>query len=154
MFLLETVAAGGANIVGKANFILVVEDSSADVFLVREALALHHLPFRLVVLDDGEKAIRWLQANAASEDPEVPAAVLLDLNLPRRNGVEVLKVIRSTPQLLDTPVIVWTSSASYKDRDLIETYPSTRYFQKSVDFDECMAIGGALREVVSGQTQN
>lgn len=150
MFCVQVVS-GGTRVVGKAKFILLVEDSSADVFLVREALSLHKLPFRLVVLDDGEKAIRWVQENAATDDPELPAAVLLDLNLPRRTGVEVLDVIRSTPKLLETPVIVWTSSTSDRDREQIENYPSTRYFQKSADYDECMEIGDALREMVAGE---
>ena len=132
-----------------ASFILVIEDSAADVMFLREALKLHELPLRLVVLDDGEKAIQWVKATAAAGNAEVPAAVLLDLDLPKRSGVEVLETIRSTPHLRQTPVVIFTSSASCNDRERIEHYPSTRYFQKSADFDEFMSIGDVLREIVS-----
>lgn len=124
-----------------AGFILVIEDSAADVMFLREALKLHELPLRLVVLDDGEKAIQWIEANAATGNPEVPAAILLDLDLPKRSGVEVLETIRSAPHLGQTPVVIFTSSAF--DGDCI------RYFQKSADFDEFMSIGDVLREIVS-----
>jgi len=132
-----------------ASFILVIDDSAADVMFLREALKLHELPLRLVVLDDGEKAIHWVEASAATGKPEVPAAVLLDLDLPKRSGVEVLETIRSTPHLGQTPVVIFTSSVSYSDRERIERYPSIRYFQKSADFDEFMSIGDVLREIVS-----
>ena len=132
-----------------ASFILVIEDSAADVMFLREALKIHEIPLRLVVLDDGEKAIQWVEASAATTEPVVPAAVLLDLDLPKRRGVEVLETIRSKPHLVQTPVVIFTSSASYSDRERIERYPSTRYFQKSADFDEFMRIGDVLREIVS-----
>jgi len=132
-----------------ASFILVIEDSAADVMFLREALKLHELAFRLVVLNDGEKAIQWVEASAMTGEPEVPAAVLLDLDLPKRRGVEVLETIRSTPHLRQTPVVIFTSSASCNDRERIEHYPSTRYFHKSADFDEFMSIGDVLREIVS-----
>jgi CheY-like chemotaxis protein len=138
----------GTMAMSNASFILVVEDSAADVMFLREALKLHELPLRLVVLDDGEKAIQWVEASAATGNPEVPAAVLLDLDLPKRSGVEVLETIRSTPHLGQTPVVIFTSSASNSDRDRIERYPSTRYFQKSAT-EEFMGIGDVLREIVS-----
>jgi CheY-like chemotaxis protein len=73
----------------------------------------------------------------------------LDLDLPKRSGVEVLETIRSAPHLGQTPVVIFTSSASSSDRDRIERYPSIRSFHKSADFDEFMSIGNVLREIVS-----
>jgi CheY-like chemotaxis protein len=132
--------------------LLFVEDSKSDVYLVREALALHNVPIELLVLDDGEKAIRWIEANDRSDTPVTPAAVLLDLNLPKRPGSEVLDHIRSSETLRETPVVIFTSSNSYHDRALADRHPRTRYFRKSADVDEFMGIGGLLQRIIAGNS--
>jgi DNA-binding response OmpR family regulator len=130
--------------------LLFVEDNKSDVFLVREALNLHNVDVEMLVLDDGEKAVRWIENNDKSSSPTIPAAILLDLNLPRRHGAEVLEHIRSSNRLRETPVVIFSSSSSYRDRALAERHPSTNYFRKSADIDEFMGIGSLLRRVIAG----
>jgi two-component system response regulator len=129
--------------------VLLIEDNSDDVFLLQEAFNLHSLSVRLVVIDDGEKAIEWIKENdVAKENRLLPAAVILDLNLPKRNGAEVLEVLRASQALKTTPVIIFSSSNSFRDRALRDRYPNTSYFRKSADFDEFSNIGGALKQVI------
>ncbi len=130
--------------------VLLVEDNPADVFLVEEALRLHGLAPRLVVLDDGEKAIQWIAESDRQQRTPPPAAMILDLNLPKRTGAEVLGKLRDSPALRDTPVILFTSSGASRDRALEDSFPHTRYFRKSADYDEFMQIGGMLKNVLSG----
>ncbi|MCC7235913.1 MAG: response regulator [Bryobacterales bacterium] len=134
----------------EASLVVLVEDNPADVFLVEEALRLHGLALRLVVLDDGEKAIQWIAENDAPQGTPRPAAMILDLNLPKRTGAEVLGKLRDSQALRDTPVIIFTSSSSYRDRALSDSYPHTRYVCKSADYDEFMEIGGVLKNVLAG----
>lgn len=127
--------------------VLLVEDNPADVFLVEEAIKEHHLPVQLVVVEDGEAAIRFLER--ANDDAEsVPNVVVLDWNLPRRSGSEVLQHLRSSTRFPDVPVIVFTSSDSRWDRELASQLGATRYFRKSADFDEFMQIGDVLGEIL------
>jgi DNA-binding response OmpR family regulator len=72
----------------------------------------------------------------------------LDLNLPKRRGAEVLPVMRASRTLGQTPIIIFSSSNSIRDRSLQDQYPRTRYIRKSVDFDEFAAIGGVLKEAM------
>jgi len=129
--------------------VVLVEDNSDDVFLLREALALHSLSVKLLVLEDGEKAIDWIHQNDQSGAEQIsPSAVILDLNLPKRNGAEVLDELRASQTLSQTPVIIFSSSNTQRDRALGERYPNTSYLRKSADFDEFATIGGALKKVI------
>lgn len=132
--------------------ILVVEDNPADVFLVKEALKLHGIAANLVVLDNGEKAVQWIEANEISPHQPQPAAVILDLNMPKKNGAEVLGEIRASKSLEKTPVIIFTSSSSNQDKALLQRYPNTRYLRKSGDLDEFLKIGGVVREAIGGDS--
>ena len=127
--------------------VLLVEDNPADVFLVEEAIKEHQLPVHLVVVEDGEAAIRFLE-RANVETDTVPRAVVLDWNLPRRSGSEVLQHLRTSTSFADIPVIVFTSSDSRWDRELAAQLGATRYFRKSADFDEFMEIGNVLEEIL------
>jgi CheY-like chemotaxis protein len=125
-----------------------VEDNRSDVKLVQEALRLQKIHVRLHVAEDGEKAIQWMLGLDA-QGKELPSAVVLDLNLPKRHGAEVLSFIRSSPALAPIPVIIFTSSNSQVDRALAERHPKTSFLRKSSDFDEFMGIGSELRKVLN-----
>lgn len=131
--------------------VLVIEDNAADVFLVREAFREYGLKVRLVVIDDGEKAIQWIGHASCEARAESPRAIVLDLNLPKRTGAEVLEKLRSTERFRDLPVIIFTSSNSYQDRSLAARFPATHFFQKSPDFDEYIRIGKIVKEVIEGK---
>lgn len=128
--------------------VLLVEDNPADVYLVEEAIKEHQLAVDLLVVEDGEAAIRFLE-EASAANGNLPTAVVLDWNLPRRSGSEVLQHVRTNSRFPDIPVIVFTSSDSRWDRELAAQLGATRYFRKSADFDEFMEIGDVLEEVLA-----
>lgn len=116
--------------------ILLVEDKQYDVELVLEALAEHHLANEVVVARDGEEALDYLHRNGQFWDRRGgnPAVILLDLKLPKVNGIDVLRAIRSDDKLKLIPVAVLTSSR--EDRDIVEAYNLgvNAYVVKPVEF--------------------
>ena len=116
--------------------ILLVEDNPGDVELVREALKVWNSPVHLSVVEDGEKALRFLYRNAPYTDAPVPELILLDLNLPRKNGAEVLRDIKSDRNLALIPVIIL--STSDRETDVVAAYSlhANCYFTKPLEIDE------------------
>jgi CheY-like chemotaxis protein len=95
--------------------ILLVEDSPGDVSLTREALLSARVANELNVVGDGEAALRYLRAEGEYADSKATNLVLLDLNLPKKSGREVLEEIKNDPALQHIPVIVLTTSANEED---------------------------------------
>jgi CheY-like chemotaxis protein len=95
--------------------VLLVEDDPGDVLLTREAFQDHHLGLQLHVAGDGETAMRFLRRTDNFADMPRPALVLLDLNLPRRSGLEVLGELKADPGLHTIPVVVLTTSQAQAD---------------------------------------
>ncbi len=95
--------------------VLMVEDDPGDADLIYECLAETPAPLKLNIVSDGEKAIAYLRQQNEFADANRPDLILLDLNLPRKNGNEVLEEIKRDPQLKLIPVIVLTTSDSDKD---------------------------------------
>jgi len=120
--------------------ILLVEDNPNDVELTLKALKENNLANEVVVARDGVEALDYLyrRGQFADRSQGNPAAILLDLNLPRIDGLEVLKKIRSDDQLKLVPVVVLTSSR--EERDLMEAYKlgANAYVVKPVNFQEFM----------------
>lgn len=116
--------------------ILLVEDDPRDIELILEALADYNLANEVVVANDGEEALDYLycRENFATRHGDNPAVVLLDLKLPKVNGMEVLRQIRSEDKLKMIPVVILTSSR--EDKDWIEGYKLgvNAYVVKPVDF--------------------
>jgi len=121
----------------KTAHITLVEDNPADVFLVRKALQERGIAFELTCFEDGEEALKSLSRQERNE----PDIILLDLNLPMTEGVEVLRRIRTIPELVNVPVAILTSSASPTDIDRAKSLGVTRYISKP------MALDDFLREV-------
>jgi len=118
--------------------VLLVEDDPRDVELILEALGEYNLANEVITAIDGEEALDYLYCRGNfKERPDInPAVVLLDLKLPKINGMEVLKQIRSDEKLKMIPVVVLTSSR--EERDWIESYKLgvNAYVVKPVDFHE------------------
>ncbi|WP_092077429.1 response regulator [Desulfuromonas thiophila] len=120
--------------------ILLVEDNRADARLVEEALKDSKRPCELSVVDDGDRALAFLQARAPYGERRLPDLILLDLNLPARDGREVLREIKADPDLRRIPVVVLTTSDA--ERDIVEAYShhANCYVSKPVDFDRFMEL--------------
>ena len=127
--------------------ILLFEDNAADVYLVRLALDEARLPFQLDVCVDGEEALRRLERMEAGE-VERPDALLLDMNLPKYGGREILESMRQGVIGSSLLVIVLTSSDSPKDRELAAAKGVEHYFQKPADLVEFMHLGEVVRNVL------
>jgi two-component system response regulator len=113
--------------------ILLVEDSPADVELAVRALQKHNLANRLHIARDGAEALEFLFGTSGGQ---VPKMVLLDLKLPKIDGLEVLRRIKSDPATRRIPVVVMTSSR--EERDIVESYELgvNSYIVKPVDFEQ------------------
>jgi len=126
----------------QAPLILLVDDDANDEELARIALEDSQIPHRLVVVRDGAEALDWLSqhAPAGGAAEAIPHLVLLDLKLPKVNGLEVLDQIRQVQRTRMVPVVVFTSSS--EDRDLFEAYRrgANAYIRKPVDFHEYKAL--------------
>lgn len=127
--------------------VLVIEDNQVDVDLLR--LAFDHdkaWSYETTVADDGEKAIRLLERQAANPDSN-PDFIVLDLNLPRRDGAEVLQMIRTTDSLASIPVAVLSSSPlDVIDHKLTAAgVTADGHFTKPMDLDEFLKLGKSLR---------
>lgn len=128
--------------------ILLAEDNRGDVVLVRKALEQHHIEYELRVVRDGEEALRFVSCMGTPDGDPCPDLMLLDLNLPKVDGAEVLREFRGHPQCEQTPVIVITSSDSSRDHALVAAIGVTRYFRKPMDYDHFMQLGAVVKEVV------
>lgn len=95
--------------------ILLVEDSPADIALTEEALKESGLKNTLTIVTDGEQAIEYLSKRGKYKDAESPDLILLDLNMPKKNGHDVLEVIKDNPKLEEIPVVVLTVSEAEED---------------------------------------
>jgi CheY-like chemotaxis protein len=121
--------------------VLLVEDDPGDVLLIREAFADYKVGNVLSVVSDGVQAMQFVRGEGDYTGRERPDLVLLDLNLPRKSGAEVLAEIKSDPELSTIPVIVLTTSEA--EEDVLRSYKShaNAYITKPVDF-------GRFKEIV------
>ena len=124
--------------------ILLVEDDPGDVLMTREAFEDHKVTNRLTVVTNGEDAIAYLRRQGRYADAPTPDLVLLDLNLPRRDGREVLADIKGDPDLRRIPVVVLTTSDA--EEDVVAAYDlhANAYVRKPVDFEQFVSAVRAI----------
>ena len=130
--------------------IFLIEDNEADVHLVRASLDEHGVAHQLRVMKDGEQAARFIDRidTDQSARQRLPALIILDLNLPKRDGREVLKHLRASPRCAEVPVIVVTSSDSPADRDATAALGARAYFRKPSQLEEFMRLGSLIKELI------
>jgi len=128
--------------------IVVVEDNRADVFLIRESIEGAGIDARVDVVHDGEKAIQIFEQIDADTCEPCPALVILDINLPKRPGREVLSHIRRSRRCPHVSVLVVTSSDSERDRSDMSTLGVRGYFRKPSDYDDFMKLGAIVKQLV------
>jgi two-component system response regulator len=120
--------------------VLLVDDDPGDVLLVREAFEDHKVGNALSVVSDGVEALRFVRREGAYADAPRPELILLDLNLPRKSGIEVLEEIRADEALTSLPVVVLTTSEA--EEDIVRAYKlhANAYVTKPVDFESFRQI--------------
>jgi DNA-binding response OmpR family regulator len=131
--------------------VLLAEDNPGDVHLVRLALEEHRISHQLYVVNDGEQAIRFLGGIGKPGEPPCPDLLLLDINLPKAEGFQVLSEFRKHAECAGMPVIVVTSSSARKDRMRMAALGVDGYFCKPAALEEFLALGDMVRRVVSGK---
>ncbi len=129
--------------------IVLVEDSPADTYIVRQSLQKHLPAFDLRVMEDGEKAFQFVEATDTDAELPCPHLMILDLNLPKRSGQEVLERLRSSSRCRLMPVMIVTSSDSPADRAETARLGATAYFCKPSDLEEFMTLGTKVREILA-----
>ncbi|NHT19171.1 response regulator [Cellulomonas sp. IC4_254] len=125
---------------GKVIDVLLVEDDPGDVLMTREAFDDNKVANRLAVVSDGVSALAFLRKEGEHADAPTPDLVLLDLNLPRMDGREVLEAMKNDDALRSIPVVVLTTSEA--EEDVVRSYSlhANAYVTKPVDFDRFIEV--------------
>jgi CheY-like chemotaxis protein len=120
--------------------VLLVEDDDGDVLMTKEAFEHHKLRNKLHVVRDGEEALQFLRREGEYADAPRPGLILLDLNLPRRDGRQVLAELKEDAELRVIPVVVLTTSEA--EEDIVRSYSlhANAYVSKPVDFDRFIEV--------------
>ena len=116
--------------------ILLVEDNPGDVFLTQEAFREGRLAHRLSVVEDGEEALRFLRREGKHSNAPQPDLILLDLNLPKKDGRELLGEVKTDPELRQIPVIVLTTSGAEQDIARAYKLHANCYLTKPIQMDD------------------
>jgi DNA-binding response OmpR family regulator len=133
----------------RAARILVIEDNGSDVFLLDRALTKQDFPFELVHLSNGDAALAFIRRQAPYADAAIPNLILLDLNLSKYTGEDVLRTIRGAAHLAGVPVCVWSSSQSPRDEALLKELGVCRFITKPSGLDQFMEIGKTLKDLLA-----
>jgi CheY-like chemotaxis protein len=126
--------------------LLLVEDNPGDIRLTREALKNGQIHVNLSVVHDGVEAIDFLRHKGQFADAPTPDLMLLDLNLPRKNGREVLSEIKTDPDLKRIPVLIMTTSRAEQDVNRAYNLNANCYITKPMDLDEFLRIVKAIED--------
>jgi chemotaxis family two-component system response regulator Rcp1 len=126
--------------------VLLAEDNPADVYLIREALKEHGVECTLRTAGDGEDVLAILSPDCGSWRPDL---IILDLNLPRYDGIEILQKIRSTEGISQIPVVVLTSSDSPRDRLTANELGATQYVRKPSNLEQFLQLGALFKGLLT-----
>jgi CheY-like chemotaxis protein len=120
--------------------VLLVEDDAGDVLMTREAFEHYKIRNTLHVVTDGEQALQFVRREGDFADAPRPGLIMLDLNLPRRDGLEVLAEIKADPELRLIPVVILTTSQA--EEDILRSYAlhANAYVTKPVDFERFIEV--------------
>jgi CheY-like chemotaxis protein len=132
--------------------VLLADDNPSDVYLIREALREHAVDCTLHVVTDGKDALGIISGETGNADAPSISLIILDLNLPRHDGIEILQKLRDSGALGHVPVVVLTSSDSPRDRILANELGATRYLRKPSNLEEFLSLGAVFKELL-GQTE-
>ncbi|MGH7962634.1 MAG: response regulator [Candidatus Binatia bacterium] len=127
--------------------LVLVEDNPADVYLIKKALEENHIACEVTCFEDGEDALAALSAEG--EGALLPDVILMDLNTPRSEGIEVLKALRQAPRLVNVPIGILTSSESPVDQQRTALLGVTHYIRKPPTLDDFLReVGQGVKELL------
>lgn len=126
--------------------ILLVEDNEGDIVLTREALSSGKIKNQISVARDGEEALNLLHQRGQFSETQRPDLILLDINLPKIDGLEVLMEVKNDPDLKSIPIVMLTTSSS--EKDIVAAYKNyaNSYITKPVDLDKFLTIVNAIED--------
>jgi DNA-binding response OmpR family regulator len=128
--------------------IFIVEDYAPDVFLFQKALHENRVEFELIRFEDGEQAMQALQKRGP-DALEIPDLIVLDLNVPKIDGMDVLRAIRKDPTMVKVPIAVLTSSGALQDKVEAIASGADRFITKPVDLRSFVAtVGRSVKELI------
>ncbi len=127
--------------------ILLAEDNPSDVYLIRIALQEHGIEVPLQVVADGGEVLRIICRQATLEETELHL-IILDLNLPRHDGIEILRRLRDAELIARIPVVVLTSSDSPRDRMLASELGAVRFLRKPTNLEQFLSLGAVFKELL------
>ena len=128
--------------------ILIAEDNSADVYLIREALKEHGVTCPIRLASDGKDVLGLISSHHLPGEGSDLGLIILDLNLPCHDGIEILQQLRESPTLAHVPVVVLTSSDSPRDRLMANQLGAARFFRKPSNLEEFLSLGAVFKELL------
>lgn len=128
--------------------IFLVEDNPADVQLFRMALQHAGLECDLVLFEDGAEIIDCIRQADGKLSPSRPGLIILDLNLPKNDGLEILQILRDAPAFANVPVAVLSSSSSARERSQLSGFRICEFIAKPPDLEEYLDIGNTIRRLL------
>ncbi len=135
----------------RAARILVIEDNGSDVFLLDRALKKQDLEFELVHLLSGSEGLAFIRRQGAYADAIIPNLILVDLNLSKYTGKDILREIRSAKHLEGVPVCVWSSSRSRRDEALLKELGVSQFISKPSGVSQFMEIGKVIKDLLGAR---
>ena len=133
--------------------ILLAEDNPADIYLILEALREHGVDNPISVASDGRRVLELI-AKAEPAETQHLRLIILDLNLPLHDGIEILQELRKSAALAAVPVVVLTSSDSPRDRIVASEFGATRYLRKPSTLEQFLELGAVFRDLLASSNQS
>jgi CheY-like chemotaxis protein len=132
--------------------VLVIDDNSSDVFLLQRALHQQDFLFELTHLADGGEALAFIRREGAYGDAPTPDLILVDLNLSKYDGEDILREIRGAKHLAGILVCAWSSSQSGRDRARLMDLGVVQFVTKPAGLDQFLEIGKLIKDLLAGHT--
>jgi CheY-like chemotaxis protein len=129
--------------------ILIVEDSKSDVFLIREAITAARVDADLYVVNDGQAATQFFDTADRDTSAPYPDLVLLDLNLPKKTGDDVLRHLRQSERCSQASVLIVSSSDAPRDRGSVAAHSIAGYFKKPSEYADFMKLGAIVKGLLA-----
>jgi chemotaxis family two-component system response regulator Rcp1 len=131
--------------------VLVIEDNSSDVFLLERALKKQDFAFELTHLADGGQALAFIRRESTYREAPIPDLILVDLNLSKYNGEDILREIHEAKHLAGVLVCAWSSSGSRRDRTRLMDLGVAQFVTKPSGLDQFLEIGKLIKDLLVGR---